>query len=80
MQEWATWGTQLLGDVARTYAQYEWNPNPNVIQAKAMAENGAYYLPGSRGGVAQQGAITVTSDILVLGGLALLFVFAMRAD
>lgn len=79
MEGWAAWGTQLLGDVARTYANYEWNPNPNVIQAKALADNG-YYQMGQVGAVRPQGAITVTSDILVLGGLALLFVFAMRGD
>ena len=78
MDDWAQFGTQLLGDVARQYAGFEWNSNPDVIKAKALAEGG-YYQSGRPGTVAApRGAITVTSDILILGALAALAMFALK--
>lgn len=79
MNDWGSWFQNLTGGIAQQYAQYKWSADPNVIMAKEYADAG-YYRPGTAGAVKPQGAITVTSDILVLGGLALLFVFAMRGD
>lgn len=78
MGDWGTWFQGVVGNVANQYAAYKWSPDPNVIMAKEYAENG-YYTPGTRA-PEPQGAITVTSDILVLGGLAALFFFAMSGD
>ena len=76
MGDWGTWFQGVTGNLANQYAQYKWSPDPNVIMAKEYASAG-YYQPGQK--TAQpQGAVTVTSDILVLGGLAALFFFAMK--
>lgn len=79
MNDWGTWFQGVTGNLLNTYANYKYNADPNVIMAKEYAEAG-YYQPGQRAGAVPQGSLTVTSDILVLGGLALLFVFAMRGD
>lgn len=78
MGDWGTWFQGVAGNIANQYAGYKWATDPNVIMAKEYAQNG-YYAPGTRA-PQQQGAITVTSDILVLGGLAALFFFAMGGD
>lgn len=76
MNDWGTWFQGVTGNIANQYAQYKWATDPNVIMAKEYA-NAGYYAPGARN-VQPQGAVTVTTDILVLGGLAALFVFAMK--
>lgn len=78
MGDWGNWFQTVTGNLAGQYGAYKWATDPNVIMAKEYAEAG-YYAPGQKA-PAPQGAITVTSDILILGGLALLFVFAMRGD
>lgn len=76
MGDWGTWFQGVTGNLLNQYAGYRWNTDPNVIVAKEYADAG-YYQPGTRA-PQQQGAVTVTSDILVLGGLAALFFFALR--
>lgn len=78
MGDWGTWFQGVAGNIANQYASYKWAADPNVIMAKEYADRG-YYAPGARA-QQPQGAITVTSDILVLGGLAALFFFAMGGD
>lgn len=77
MGDWGTWFQGVTGNLLNQYASYKWSPDPNVIMAKEYAEAG-YYAPGQRASTPQQGAVTVTSDILILGGLAALFFFAMK--
>lgn len=80
MGDWGQWFQGMTTGLADAYARYKWSPDPNVIMAKEFAEGG-YYQPGARQAQpAQPGALTVTSDILILGGLAALFVFAMKGD
>lgn len=75
---WAQFAASTLGDVAKTYANYTWNSNPNVIQAKALGDSG-YYTPGQvQQRALAQGGISVSSDVLLLVGLGLVLFLAAK--
>lgn len=75
---WGAWSRDVLGGVSKLWAMREFAPD--ATHGAQLGTNG-YYRPGMPGAAAQarpQGGVSVSSDVLILIGLAAAFFFASK--